>query len=70
MKKIKEIVNQSRVYAVAEVKSGNGQGQHWVAIESVNGDAINMLDPGSSSTNMWDTYGWEGTSRIVYYKAN
>ena len=70
LSKIKEIVNQSRVYAVAEVKSGNGQGQHWVAIESVKGDVINVLDPGSSSTNMWDTYGWEGTSRIVYYKAN
>ena len=64
---IKNIVNQTDVYAVAEVKGDTGQ--HWVAIESVNGDTINMLDPGSSNTDMWSTYGWVNTSRIVYYKA-
>lgn len=63
---IKGIVGQSGVYAVAEVKGNTGQ--HWVAIDSINGDIINMMDPGSSSTNMWNEYNWVNTSRIVYYK--
>ena len=60
------IVNQAGVYAVAEVKGETGQ--HWVAIDSVSGDTIKMMDPGSSNTDMWDTYDWYNTSRIVYYK--
>lgn len=63
---ISSIVNQQGVYAVAEVKGNTGQ--HWVAIDSVNGDTINMMDPGSSATNMWSQYNWANTSRIVYYK--
>lgn len=63
---IKNIVNQSGVYAVAEVKGDTGQ--HWVAIDSISGDTINMMDPGSTSTNMWDEYNWINTSRVVYYK--
>lgn len=63
---IKNIVNQKGVYAVAEVKGNTGQ--HWVAIDSISGDKINMMDPGSSSTDMWDEYNWNNTSRIVYYK--
>ncbi len=63
---IKNIVNQSGVYAVAEVKGDTGQ--HWVAIDSISGDTINMMDPGSTSTNMWDEYNWVNTSRVVYYK--
>ena len=65
---IKEIVNKDGVYAVAEVKGDTGQ--HWVAIESVSGDAIKMMDPGSTATNMWNQYNWVNTSRIVYYKVN
>ena len=65
---IKGIVNQQGVYAVAEVKGNTGQ--HWVAIDSINGDIINMMDPGSSATNMWKEYNWVNTSRIVYYKVS
>lgn len=68
LSEIKRIVNQEGVYAIAEVKGDTGQ--HWVAIESVSGDTINMLDPGSSNTDMWDTYAWYNTSRIVYYKVS
>ena len=65
---IRNIVNQKGVYAVAEVKGNTGQ--HWVAIESVTGDVINMMDPGSEATNMWKEYNWANTSRIVYYRVS
>ena len=65
---IKGIVNQQGVYAVAEVKGNTGQ--HWVAIDSINGDIINMMDPGSNATSMWKEYNWVNTSRIVYYKVS
>ena len=64
--KIKEIVSQKGVYAVAEVKGNSGQ--HWVAIDSISGNTINMMDPGSSSTDMWSEYNWGNTSQIAYYK--
>ena len=65
---IKGIVNQKGVYAVAEVKGNTGQ--HWVAIDSINGDTITMMDPGSAATNMWKEYNWANTSRIVYYRVS
>ena len=55
-------------YVVAEVKGNTGQ--HWVAVESVSGDSIKMMDPGSSATNMWNEYGSENTSTFVYFSAN
>lgn len=64
--KIQSIVNQPGVYAIAEVKGDTGQ--HWVAIDRVEGDTIYMFDPGSTNTDMWGTYEWYNTSRIVYYK--
>lgn len=63
---IKNIVNSQGVYAVAEVKGDTGQ--HWVAIDRIDGDKIIMMDPGSSATDMWAQYNWANTSRIVYYK--
>ncbi len=66
--RIKDIVNQPGVYAVAEVKGDTGQ--HWVAIDSVSGNTIKMMDPGSTSTDMWSEYNWNNTSRIVYYKVS
>ena len=54
-------------YVVAEVKGNTGQ--HWVAVESISGDTINMIDPGSNSTNMWSEYGSNNTSTFVYYEA-
>ena len=66
--KIKSLVNQAGVYVVAEVKGNTGQ--HWVAIDSVNGDVITMMDPGSNSTDMWSEYNWANTSTLVYYRVN
>ena len=65
---IKNIVNQPGVFAVAEVKGNTGQ--HWVAIDRIDGDVITMMDPGSTATNMWNEYNWANTSRIVYYKVS
>ncbi len=53
-------------YVVAEVKGNTGQ--HWVAIDSITGETINMFDPGSTSTNMWSQYNWKNTSRLAYFK--
>lgn len=64
--KIKEVTSQQGVYVVAEVKGNTGQ--HWVAIDSVSGSTINMMDPGSSSTDMWGQYNWANTSELAYYK--
>ncbi len=66
LNKIKELVNQKNIYVVAEVKGNTGQ--HWVAIDSVNGDTINMMDPGSTSTNMWQEYPWGNTSTLAYFR--
>ena len=66
LNKIKEITSQNGVYAVAEVKGNTGQ--HWVAIDSVTNNTINMMDPASDSTDMWAQYNWENTSTIAYYK--
>lgn len=66
LSKIKEITSQSGVYAVVEVKGNTGQ--HWVAIDRVEGDNIYMMDPASTETNMWSKYPWYNTSQINYYK--
>lgn len=66
LNKIKEIVNTPGAYAVAEVMGETGQ--HWVAIDNVNGDTIYMMDPGSEATEMWTEYQWNNTSMIGWYK--
>ena len=66
LNKIKEVVNQSEVYAVAEVKGNTGQ--HWVAIDRVEGNKVYMMDPGSTATDMWAQYPWSNTSEIAYYR--
>ncbi len=67
LSKIGELVNNG--YAVvAEVKGNTGQ--HWVAIDTVNGKDVIMMDPASDSSNMWQQYNWKNTSRLVYYKIN
>ena len=66
LSKIKEITSQSGVYAVVEVKGNTGQ--HWVAIDRVEGDNVYMMDPASTETNMWSKYPWYNTSQINYYK--
>lgn len=37
-------------YMAAEVATS---GQHWVAIDSVNGNSIKIMDPGSNVTDLW-----------------
>lgn len=66
LNKIKEITSQPGVYAVAEVKGNTGQ--HWVAIDGVIGNTVNMMDPASDNNDMWGQYNWNNTSVIVYYK--
>lgn len=63
---IKTKTSQANTYCVVEVKGG--QGQHWVAVDSVNGTNIKMLDPGSKATNLWKQYDWNRTSVIQCFK--
>ena len=66
LKKIVELLNQG-YYVVAEVKGNTGQ--HWVAIDTVAGQTVIMMDPGSANTDMWAQYDWRNTSTLAYYKA-
>ena len=66
IEKLRSLISQQGVYVVAEVKGNTGQ--HWVAVDSINGDVINMMDPGTGSTDMWGTYNWANTSTFTYYK--
>lgn len=66
---IQSLLN-SGYYVVAEVKGGGGNGQHWVAIDSVSSNTVHMFDPGSTATNLWQEYNWKNTSRLGYFKAN
>ena len=65
LQRIQELLDQG-YYVVAEVKGNTGQ--HWVAIDSVSNDTIRMMDPGSTSTDMWAEYPWGNTSTIAYFK--
>ena len=65
---IRNLVSQPGVYVVAEVKGNTGQ--HWVAIDSVDGNTVNMMDPGSTATDMWSEYNWVNTSQLAYYKVS
>ncbi len=53
-------------YVVAEVKGNTGQ--HWVAIDGIDGNNILMMDPASQSTSMWQQYNWANTSQYAYFK--
>ena len=65
--KLNSLLSQPGVYVVAEVKGNTGQ--HWVAVDSVVGETVNMMDPGgATSTDMWATYNWANTSTFAYYK--
>lgn len=55
-------------YPVCEVKGGHGQ--HWVAIDAIQGDNIIMMDPGSNSNNLWEQYPWSWTSKCVVYRVD
>ena len=64
---LSNLLKQSGVYVVAEVKGDTGQ--HWVAVDSISGNSIKMYDPGSQATDMWSEYNWNNTSRFVYFRA-
>ena len=63
---LSELISQG-YYVVAEVKGNTGQ--HWVAIDAIAGETVVMMDPGSSSTDMWAQYNWRNTSSFAYFKA-
>ena len=65
LNKINELLNNG-YYITAEVKGNTGQ--HWVAIVSTDGSNVNMLDPASDSTSMWQQYNWVNTSTLAYFK--
>ena len=66
LKTIKEKTSQTNTYCVLEVKGG--QGQHWVAVDSVSDSGVKMMDPGSKATDLWKQYDWNRTSRIDCFK--
>lgn len=53
-------------YVVAEVKGNTGQ--HWVAVDGINGNTVLMMDPASQSTSMWQQYNWVNTSQYAYFR--
>lgn len=62
---IQDLLNQG-YYVVAEVKGNTGE--HWVAIDGVDGNKVLMMDPGSQSTDMWSQYNWQNTSQLAYFQ--
>lgn len=64
---IKNLLDQG-YYPICEVMGNTGQ--HWVAIDRVEGDNVIMMDPGSEAVNLWSQYDWNNTSKVIYYKAS
>lgn len=65
LNEITELLNNG-CYVTAEVKGNTGQ--HWVAIDTVSGSQVLMMDPGSTSTDLWGQYNWQNTSRLACFK--
>jgi len=61
--KIKEFLDAG-YYAIASVKNSS----HFVAIDSVNGDEVIMMDPGSSSTSLFEKYPASGVNSLRLFK--
>lgn len=64
LNKLKELLDAG-YYVTAEVMGK--EGQHWVAIDSISGDKIIMMDPASHATELWAQYKWKNTSRYTYF---
>ena len=62
---MQNLLNQG-YYVVAEVKGSTGQ--HWVAVDGINGNNVLMMDPASQSTSMWSQYDWRNTSQYAYFR--
>ena len=62
----------SYIGSKVEIKGGKidvtGTSADDVAVKDINGNTINMMDPGSDSTDLWSEYNWANTSQLVYYK--
>lgn len=56
------------------IKAGYGviisvrNGGHWVALDRIEGDTVYMMDPGVSSTDLFDTYSESSIDRLAIYK--
>ena len=61
---------ESGYYIAIEVKGATKNNQHWVALDNINinNGKLLMLDPGSTSNDIWGKYDWEKTSQFVYFK--
>jgi len=57
-------------YLTIEVKGATQGSQHWVAMMSVNGNNVNIVDPASDKTDLWSAYEWGKTTQFNYFKAN
>ena len=68
LNKLKELLSDGHNYVVAEVKGNTGQ--HWVAIDAVQGDNVVMMDPGLQATDLWSTHPWYNTSTFAYYRVD
>lgn len=66
--KVKELINQG-CYLVMEVKSGCG-GEHWVAVDYVEGDEVYMMDPASTESVAWNQYNHSCTTQVQCYKVS
>ena len=53
-------------YVLLRVKYNTGQ--HWVAVTGTTADGIQMVDPGSDATMVWDKYPVSESSTINLYK--
>ena len=54
-------------YMVAEVSP---RGEHWVAIDSINGNTVKMLDPATNYTDLWGSgkYTPQSTKTLNLFK--
>ncbi len=69
LNKLKDLVGKG-YYVVAEVKGATQNNEHWVAVDQVIGDKVTMMDPASSSTDMWSKYDPSKAAYFVAYKAD
>ena len=57
-------------YLTIEVKGATPGNQHWGAITGVNGNNVNIVDPGSNGTDLWSSYEWSKSSQFNYFMVN
>lgn len=63
---VQKYINQG-CYLVMEVKTTCGKGQHWVAVDYVEGSTVHIMDPAGNNTT-WDTYGSQCAGTLACYK--